>query len=159
MCSTIHAAPGSAHLSRRERQRMRRAEAFSRRQSATPPAAAPVKLDREDLDLIEHLVRHERTVVSTALLVIAGIGAGSLRRREVLARVGQAACSARAEGVDQLEESRTNRPTRHARARACRPDARRVSGCELEAPARRSGGGEEQERGERLLFDVTAALG
>ena len=53
MHSTIHAAPGSAHLSRRERQRMRRAEAFSRRQSATPPTAPAVTLDGEDLELIE----------------------------------------------------------------------------------------------------------
>ena len=116
-------------------------------------------LESEQLDLIDHLVRHDRTAVSSALLAIAGIGAGSLRRREVLARVGAGGMLGSGGGSDQRERESTNRPPRHARARACRPDARRVSGCELEAPARRSGGGEEQERGERLLFDVTAALG
>ena len=113
MHSTIHLAPGSAHLSRRERQRMRRAEAFSRRRSATSPAAAAVTLDGEDLELIDDLVRHDRTAVSTALLVIAGIGAGEASRRAVLAAVGEAARAAQAEGA--IGSSRADQIARHVK--------------------------------------------
>ena len=111
MHSTIHLAPGSAHLSRRERQRIRRVEAFSRRRSATSPAAPAVTLDGEDLELIDRLVRQDRTVVSTALLVIAGIGAGQASRRAVLAAVDEAARSAQAE--DAIGSSRADQIARH----------------------------------------------
>ena len=113
MHSTIHLAPGSAHLSRRERQRMRRAEAFSRRRSGTPPTAAAVTLDGEDLELIDDLVRHDRTAVSTALLVIAGIGAGEASRRAVLAAVGEAARAAQAQRA--ISASRAEQIARHVK--------------------------------------------
>ena len=99
MHPTIHAAPGSGHLSRRERQQLRRAEAFSRRAAAASPAAPPLMLDREKLELIDHLVRHDRTAVSTALLAVAGIGAGEVRRRAVLVRLEEAARRGAAEGA------------------------------------------------------------
>ena len=111
MHSTIHLAPGSAHLSRRERQRMRRAEAFSRRQSATSSAAPAVTLDGEELELIDRLVRHDRTAVSTALLLIAGIGAGEASRRAVLAAVGEAAHAAQAQRA--ISASRAEQIARH----------------------------------------------
>ncbi len=120
MHSTIHLAPGSAHLSRRERQRMRRAEAFSRRRSAMSPIAAAVGLDGEDLELIDDLVRHDRTAVSTALLVIAGIGAGEASRRAVLAAVDAAVRSAQAQGG--IGSSRANQIDRHVRRELGRGD-------------------------------------
>ena len=113
MHSTIHLAPGSAHLSRRERQRMRRAEAFSRRRSATSPAAPVVTLDGEEFELIDRLVRHDRTAVSTALLVIAGIGAGKASRRAVLAAVDEAVRRARADGA--IGSSRADQIGRHVK--------------------------------------------
>lgn len=57
------------------------------------------KFERAELELIERLVRHDRTAVSSAVLAIAGIGAGGARRRAVLARVGEAAGWAQAEGA------------------------------------------------------------
>ena len=48
-------------------------------------------------------MRHDRTAVSSALLALAGIGAGETRRRSVLARVGEAACWAQAEGTISAE--------------------------------------------------------
>ena len=120
MHSMIHLAAGSAHLSRRERQRMRRAEAFSRRPSATSPAAPAVTLDGEDLELIDHLVRHDRTAVSTALLVIAGIGAGEASRRVVLGAVEEAARSAQAEGA--IGSSRAEQIARHVKRALDRAD-------------------------------------
>ena len=120
MHSTIHLAPGSAHLSRRERQRMRRAEAFSRRRFGTPPAAPAVTLDGEELELIDRLVRHDRTAVSTALLVIAGIGAGQARRAAVLAAVSEAVLSAQAE--EAIGPSRSDQIARHVRRALDRAD-------------------------------------
>ena len=58
-----------------------------------------VKLAPEDVELIDRLVRGDRTAVSTALLAIAGIGAGEPRRKAVLVRVAGAASWARAEGA------------------------------------------------------------
>ena len=46
-----------------------------------------MKLRQDELELIERLVRHDRTAVSSALLAIAGIGAGEAIRGAVLARV------------------------------------------------------------------------
>ena len=99
MHSTIHLAPGSAHLSRRERQRLARAEAFSRRTLAARSTATSVKLAEQELELIDRLVRGDRTPVSTALLVIAGIGAGEVIRQAVLTEIGEAASRALAEGA------------------------------------------------------------
>ena len=81
MHTTIHAAPGSGHLSRRERQRLRRAEAFSRRQLATSPAAPPVKLDREDLELIDHRCAMIGPRCPRRCWWSPGIGAGEASRR------------------------------------------------------------------------------
>jgi hypothetical protein len=99
MQMTMDSTRRQAHLSRRERQRLARARAFSRRTAATPPVSAAVALAPSEVALIEQLVRHDRTAVSTALLVVAGIGAGELRRRAVLARVGEIADKARADGA------------------------------------------------------------
>ena len=62
-----------------------------------------MKLEPEELELIDRLVRHDRTAVSSALLAIAGIGAGRALRLAVLARVGEAACWAEGEGAISAE--------------------------------------------------------
>lgn len=92
MRSTMSAARRRGHLSRHERQRVARAEAFSRHTPTAGPGAPVVNLSPRELELIERLVRRDRTAVSSALLLIAGIGAGGERRRAVLAR---AICSPR----------------------------------------------------------------
>ena len=99
MQSTIQAARMRGHLSRHERQRLARAEAFSRRTPAGVAARSSVKLGRDELELIERLVRRDRTPVSSALMAIAGIGAGEAIRVAVLARVSEAARWAQAEGA------------------------------------------------------------
>jgi hypothetical protein len=98
-----HRACSSAHLSRHERQRRARAKAFSRRATTIPAASPPVRLEPEDLALIDRLVRHDRTAVSSALLAIAGIGARETIRGAVLAQISQAACWAQAEGTISAE--------------------------------------------------------
>ena len=65
MSTTINAARTRAHLSRHERQRLARAEAFSRRTTASPPATPAIQLQQGELELIEGLVRHNRTAVSS----------------------------------------------------------------------------------------------
>jgi hypothetical protein len=99
MHTTINAARTRVQLSRRERQRLARSEAFSQRTPTTPPEASAITFDSRELELIDRLVRYDRTAVSSALLALAGIGAGEARRRSVLARVGEAACWAQAEGT------------------------------------------------------------
>ncbi len=121
MQSTIHPARRRGHLSRHERQRVARAEAFSRRTPAGAYSEVPVKLGQEELDLIKRLVRGDRTAVSSALLVIAGIGAGETIRDAVLARVSDAACEAQAEGAISAE--RGGQIARHV-SRAQDADAR-----------------------------------
>jgi hypothetical protein len=79
------AAQTRCHFSKHERQQQARAEALSRRSSAESRVPSPVKLGPEDVELIDRLVRGDRTAVSTALLAIAGIGAGERRRKAVLA--------------------------------------------------------------------------
>jgi hypothetical protein len=103
MQSTIHAAHGRGHLSRHERQRRARAEAFSRRTTEGVAAEVPVKLEQDQLELIERLVRRDRTAVSSALLAIAGIGAGQAIRGAVLAQVSEAAGWAQAQGAISAE--------------------------------------------------------
>ena len=90
MSTTINGAR-RAHLSRRERQRLARTDAFSRRTAAGPPAAPVITFERGELELIELLVQSGRTAVSSAVLAVAGIGTGEVRRRGVLAQVGRAA--------------------------------------------------------------------
>jgi hypothetical protein len=99
MQSTIHAAHRGGHLSRHERQEVSRAAAFSRRTRVDAAAEVPVKLNEDELELIDRLVRHDRTAVSSALLVVAGIGAGEAIRGAVLAHVSEAACRAQAAGA------------------------------------------------------------
>lgn len=99
MRSMTRAAYTRQHLSRHERQRQARVEAFSRRSAMHPVVPSPVRLAGEDLELIDRLVRRDRTAVSTALLVIAGIGAGDAARRAVLAQVSEATGWARAQGA------------------------------------------------------------
>jgi hypothetical protein len=72
-----------------------------------------VKLAPEDVELIDRLVRGDRTAVSTALLAIAGIGAGEPRRKAVLAGVAEAASWARAEGA--ISGPRAEQIARHVR--------------------------------------------
>ena len=71
MSTTINAARMRAHLSRHERQRLARAEAFSRRTTASPPATPAIQLQQGELELIEGLVRHNRTAVSSSVLAIS----------------------------------------------------------------------------------------
>jgi hypothetical protein len=58
-----------------------------------------VQIAAEDVALIERLVRNDRTAVSSALLAIAGIGAGEPARRAVLESVAAEACGAQAAGA------------------------------------------------------------
>ncbi len=107
----IRAARTRRYLSRHERQRHARAEAFSRRTNTSSAAPAPVKLEPEELALIDRLVRHDRTAVSSALLAIAGIGAGTAVRRAVLADVSEATCWAQVEGA--ISSDRAAQIARH----------------------------------------------
>lgn len=118
MQSTNRAAHKRRHLSRHERQRQERAAAFSRRTRTTPLLRPPVKLAPEELGLIDQLVRRDRTAVSTALLAIAGIGAGEASRRAVLARIAEAACWAEAEGA--ITPRRAEQIARHVRQATAR---------------------------------------
>jgi hypothetical protein len=113
MNSKNRAAHTRRHLSRHERQWQARAEAFSRRTRRTPMVASPVRLVTEELELIDRLVRRDRTAVSTALLVIAGIGAGEASPRAVLARIAEAACWAQAEGA--ITSTRADQIVRHVK--------------------------------------------
>ena len=113
MQSTTRAPRTRCHLSRRERQRQARTEAFSRRSSTAPLLRSPVKLATEDLELIDRLVRRDRTAVSTALLAIAGIGAGESSRRAVLSRIAEAARWAQADGA--ISSQRAEQIARHVK--------------------------------------------
>ncbi len=62
-------------------------------------------------------MRHDRTAVSSALLAIAGIGAGEAIRGAVLARVSEAARWAQAEGAIS-PSGRADRPAREPRSDA-----------------------------------------
>jgi hypothetical protein len=68
MNSTTAAARRRGHLSRHERLQLMRAEAFSRRTPTNMPTPVSVKLGPEQRNLIEQLVRGDRTAVSSALL-------------------------------------------------------------------------------------------
>jgi hypothetical protein len=61
MQSMPPAACHRCHLSRHERQRQARAEAFSRRRMTAPIAPLPVRLTSDELELIDRLVRSDRT--------------------------------------------------------------------------------------------------
>lgn len=76
-----------------------------------PIVPSPVRLASDDVELIDRLVRGDRTAVSTALLVIAGIGADEGVQRIVLARIGEAASCAVAEGA--ITASRAEQIARH----------------------------------------------
>ncbi len=79
MQTMIHAERTNAHLSGRERGGLECAEAFSRRTPAEPPEVA-VALSAREVALIEALVGEDRSPVSSALLLVAGIGAAAARR-------------------------------------------------------------------------------
>lgn len=111
MHSTINPALSGGHLSRHERQALARSEAFSRRTARIALVASPRTLAEGELELIRRLVRHDRTAVSTALLVIAGIGGGESRRQAVLSQLLDEACSARAEGA--IGSRRADQISRH----------------------------------------------
>jgi hypothetical protein len=111
MHTTTRAARRRGYLSRRERLRLARAEAFSRRTRLKAEAASPPKLRPDELELIDRLVRRDRTAVSSALLQVAGIGAGEGVRRAVLERVDEAACWAQAEGA--ISARRSEQIARH----------------------------------------------
>jgi hypothetical protein len=119
MHTTTRAARRRSYLSRRERQQRARAEAFSRRTSAIAEVVTPQKLDRRELELIDRLVRRDRTAVSSALLQIAGTGASQVSRRAVLERVSEAACWAQAEGA--ISARRSEQITRHVQRSLKRP--------------------------------------
>ena len=79
-------------------------------------------LGPDELELIERLVHHDRTAVSSALLAIAGIGAGEAMRGAVLAQLSEAASSAEADGAISAE--RGGQIARHvspARWELCEP--------------------------------------
>jgi hypothetical protein len=114
MSMTINAARTRAHLSRHERQRLARTLAFSRRTLASPPAAPVVAFQQAELELIERLVHRDRTAVSSAVLAVAGIGAGGARRRAVLAHVDEVARSAQAHGL--ISRERGTQIARHVDA-------------------------------------------
>lgn len=87
MQTMIHAERTHARLSRRERQWLAHTQARLRRAAAPPSVAPAVALSQAELDVIGRLVRHDRTPVSAAMLVVAPTGAGEARRRAVLDRV------------------------------------------------------------------------
>ena len=62
-----------------------------------------MKLRQDELELIDRLVRDDRTAVSSALLAIAGIGAGEAIRGAVLARVSETAHWAQVQGAISAE--------------------------------------------------------
>jgi hypothetical protein len=103
MDTTTHLAHRRGHLSRHERQRLARAVAFSRRTPGGGYGEVPVKLGQNELELIEQLVRRDRTAVSSALLAIAGIGASEALRGAVLAQVSEAARWAQSVGAISAE--------------------------------------------------------
>lgn len=120
MQSMIHAAHRRGHLSRHERQELARADAFSRRAPTGAAAEVPVKLEEDELDLIDRLVRCDRTAVSSALLAVAGIGAGEPIRGAVLAQVSEAACRAQAAGA--ISPARAAQIARHINRALGGPD-------------------------------------
>jgi hypothetical protein len=113
MQSMTRAADKRRHLSRHERQRQARGAAFSRRSMTVPIVPSPVRLASDDAELIDRLVRRDRTAVSTALLAIAGIGAGEASRQAVLSRIAEAACWAQAEGA--ISSGRAEQIARHVK--------------------------------------------
>jgi len=110
MQQTTRSARRRGHLSRHERQRLARTTAFSRRSAATAPIF-PVMLLAEDVELIDRLVRRDRSAVSTALLAIAGIGSGDRVRVAVLSRIAEAAARALTEG--EITRRRAEQIARH----------------------------------------------
>ena len=113
MQSMTRAVRTRRYLSRRERQRLARAEAFSQRTPSGPAPPSPVKRGADDLALIDRLVRHDRTAVSSALLAIAGLGAGAAVRRAVLARISEATRWAQADGA--ISPDRAAQIARHVK--------------------------------------------
>ena len=84
-----------------------------RRSRGTLTPTPPVKLSGRELELIERLVCRDRPAVSSALLAVAGIGSGEVVRAAVLARVGEAAAKAKAQGA--ISASRAAQIARHVK--------------------------------------------
>ncbi|MGB0097697.1 MAG: hypothetical protein WBP81_34820 [Solirubrobacteraceae bacterium] len=103
MHTRLNAARTRPQLARHERQRLARSEAFSRRTPTTTHKVAAITFDPREVELINRLVRHDRTAVSSALPALAGIGASETRRRSMLVRISEAACWAQAEGAISAE--------------------------------------------------------
>lgn len=101
------------HLSRHERLKLARAEAFSRRVGTDSLGVPQVNLSGSELEVIDRLVRLDRTAVSGALLAVAGIGSGEVMRGVVLARVGEAARGAKAQGA--ISSRRAAQIARHVK--------------------------------------------
>ena len=114
MQSITRAANTRRHLSRHERQRQARAEAFSRRTPAGPATPPPVKLESNDLALIDHLVRQDRTAVSSALLAIAGIGGGRRSPEGGAGVCRRDGSLGSGRGRDQPEPGSADRPARRS---------------------------------------------
>jgi hypothetical protein len=72
-----------------------------------------VKFTEHELEVIDRLVRRDRTAVSSALLAVAGIGSGEVMRGAVLARVSEAAVRARTQGA--ISSRRAAQITRHVK--------------------------------------------
>ena len=118
MQSTIQAARRRGHLSRHERQRLARAEAFSRRTAADRRAEVPVKLEagRARADRPARPPRPDRGVQRAA-----GDRRDRRRRGDPRsgARAGQRGGPLGAgRGRDQRRARRADRPSREPRARA-----------------------------------------
>jgi hypothetical protein len=130
MQSTTDAARRRGHLSRHERLKLARAEAFSRRIGSDPLEAPLVKFTEHELEVIDRLVQGDRTAVSSALLAVAGIGSGEVVRGAVLARVGEAAARAKARsGISAMRAAQIARHIQRAqrRQRDVRPGLVRVA--------------------------------
>ena len=130
MQSIIHAAHGAGICPATSASELARAEAFSRRTTTGEAAAsgeAPGGRARAD----RTVVRHNRTAVSSAVLAVAGIGAGEPIRGAVLALVGESACPAQAHGA--ISPERGGQIARHVgRAQNAHVRGSHAASCALE---------------------------
>ncbi|MGZ4224370.1 MAG: hypothetical protein ACXVH3_27320 [Solirubrobacteraceae bacterium] len=72
MHQTTRAARRRGHLSRHERQRLARGRGVLTTHANRRGSRGPVRLEEDELELIDRLVYRDRTAVSSALLAIAG---------------------------------------------------------------------------------------
>ena len=114
MQSMIHAAHRRGHLSRHERQELARAEAFSRRTPTGAAAEVPVKLEEDELELIDRIVRRDRTAVSSACWLSPGSAPAS-RSAEPCSRRSASRHAGAGRRRDQRRARRADRPAREPR--------------------------------------------